>query len=138
MLLKAGIDNDDVPDWSPTGEWIRFGNSLISTDGKTERSFGGHGSAFYTFSKDGKLLYGLRAEQEKQTLFSIDVTSGAERVIGSSNAFAPGSNLSPSIHLSLAPDGKSFTYASGVIRTSLWILEGFNPPDTLAARLGLR
>ena len=138
VLLKAGLDNEDVPDWSPTGEWIRFGNSLISPDGKGERSLGQHGSAFYTFSKDGRLLYGLREEHEKQTLFSIEITTGVERVIGSGNPFGPRSYLTPSIHLSLAPDGKSFTYGTGVIRSSLWILEGFNPPDSLAARLGLR
>ncbi len=138
VLVKSGLDNGDLPDWSPTGEWIHFGNSLISPDGKTERSLGEHGSAIYTFSKDGKLLYGLRDEHGKQTLFAIDLASGAERVIGSGNPFAPRSYLSPSIHLSLAPDGKSLTYAAGVIRSSLWILEGFNPPDSLAARFGLR
>ncbi len=138
VLLKSGLDVGDVPDWSPTGEWIRFGNSLISPDGKTERSLGQHGSAFYTFSKNGRLLFGLREENEKQTLFSIDIASGAERVIGSGNPFAPRSYLSPSIRLSLSPDGKSLTYGTGVIRSSLWILEGFNPPDSLAARLGLR
>ena len=138
VLLKGGLDTADVPDWSPTGEWIHFGNTLLSPDGKTERSFGEHGSAFYTFSKDGKLLYGLRAEHDKQTLFSVDIASGTEHAIGSGNPYPPGSHLSPSIHLSLSPDGKSFTYASGVIRSSLWILEGFNPPDSLAARFGRR
>jgi len=138
VIVKAGLDNNELPDWSPTGEWIRFGETLISPDGKTERSLGEHGAAFCTFSKDGKLLYGLRAEHDKQTLFSIDIASGAEHVIGSANPYPPGSNLSPTIHLSLAPDGKSFIYASGVIRSSLWLLEGFNPSNTLAARLGLR
>jgi Tol biopolymer transport system component len=128
----------DIPDWSPTGEWILSGNSLISPDGKTVRSLGQHGSAFYTFSKDGKFLYGLRPEKSAQVLFSIDIATGAEHVIGSGNTFPPRSNLSPSIRLSLAPDGKSFIYGTGVIRNSFWILEGFNPPDSLAARLGLR
>ena len=138
VLLKGGLDNNELPEWSPTGEWIRLGNTLISPDGKNERSLGEHGSAFCTFSKEGKLLYGLRAEHDKQTLFSIDIASGGEHVIGSANPYPPGSNLSPTIHLSLAPDGKSLTYASGMIRSSLWLLEGFNPPDSLAARFGRR
>jgi hypothetical protein len=123
---------------APTIRGICFGNSLISPDGKTERSLPHHESAHYTFSKDGKLLYGLREDHGKQTFFSIDIASGAERLIGSGNPFAPGSYLSPSVHLSLAPDGKSLTYASGVIRSSLWLLEGFNPPDNLASRFGRR
>ncbi len=139
VLLKAGVaETGDVPTWSPSGEWIQFANSLISSDGKTERSLPQRGQAYYAFSKDGKLLYGLRAENGKQLLFSIDIASGVERAIGSANTFEPRSPFSPSIRLSVAPDGKSLTYGTGVIRNSLWILEGFNPPDGLAARLRLR
>jgi hypothetical protein len=138
LLKGTQGEGQDIPDWSPTGEWILSGNSLISPDGKTVRSLGQHGSAFYTFSKDGKFLYGLRPEKSAQVLFSIDIATGAEHVIGSGNTFPPRSNLSPSIRLSLAPDGKSFIYGTGVIRNSFWILGGFNPPDSLAARLGLR
>lgn len=139
VLLKGGLNESrDVPEWSPAGEWILFSNSLISPDGKNERSLGQYGSAYFTFSKDGKLLYGLRPEKNAQVLFSVDIATGAEHVIGSGNTFPPRSNLSPSIHLSLAPDGKSFIYGTGVIRNSFWILEGFKAPDSLAARLGLR
>ena len=139
VLLKAAIpETRDVPTWSPSGEWIQFATSLISPDGKMERSLPQSAPAYYAFSKDGKLLYGLRAENEKQLLFSIDIAGGAERAIGSPNTFEPRSPFSPSIRLSLAPDGKSLTYGTGIIRNSLWILEGFNPPDGLAARLGLR
>lgn len=140
VLLKDGVsETDDVPDWSPSSDWIRYANLLISPDGKSERSLRQHPAAYYAFSKDGKLLYGLRAQGEKQLLFSIDIASGAERAIGSASTFVPRSPFSPSIRLSVAPDGKSLTYGTGIIRNSLWILEGFNPPpDTLAARFGLR
>jgi hypothetical protein len=139
VLLKTAVaETRDVPTWSPSGEWIQFANSLISPDGKTERSLPQRAPAYYAFSKDGKLLYGLRAENEKQLLFSIDITSGMERIIGSANTFEPRSRFSPAIRLSVAPDGKSLTYGAGIIRNSLWILEGFNPRDGLAARLGLR
>jgi hypothetical protein len=84
------------------------------------------------------LLYGLRPENGTQTLFSIDVADGTERIIASGNTFEPRSNLSPSIRFSLAPDGKSFIYGTGLLRNSLWLMEGFNPPRGLAARLGLR
>ena len=138
LLKAAAAETPDVPDWSPSGEWIRYANSLISPDGKADRSLPQRAPAYYAFSKDGKLLYGVRAENEKQLLFSIDIASGVERAIGSANTFEPRSPFSPSIRLTVAPDGKSLTYGTGVIRNSLWILEGFNPPDGLAARLGLR
>ena len=41
----------------------------------------------------------------------------------------PSSDLSPGIRLSLAPDGKSVTYAVSVYKSSLWMLEGFQKPD---------
>jgi hypothetical protein len=80
----------------------------------------------------------MRPENGQQTLFSIDVASGAERIIASGIRFEPRSNLSPSIRFSLAPDGKSLVYGTGLIRNNLWIMEGFKSPDTLAARLGWR
>ena len=135
--LEAKIADDaPIPDWSPTGEWIVSGQTLISPDGKSRRSLGAHPSPHYVFSKDGRLLYGLRAEMGTHALFSIDIATGAERTIGSGNRFEPRSNLSPSIRFSLAPDGKTFIYSTGSFTNSLWILEGFAPPAGLAARLG--
>ena len=139
VMIKAGVADDaPVPDWSPAGDWIVSGGLLIAPDGKTERSIGSHRSPHYAFSKDGRLLYGMRPENGQQTLFSIDVASGAERIIASGIRFEPRSNLSPSIRFSLAPDGKSLVYGTGLIRNNLWIMEGFKSPDTLAARLGWR
>ncbi len=139
VMIKAGVPRDaPLPDWSPAGDWIVSGGLLIAPDGKTERSIGSHRSPHYVFSKDGKRLYGLRPENGQQTLFSIDVASGAERTIASGISFEPRSYLSPSIRLSLAPDGKSIIYGTGLIRYDLWMLEGFKSPGSLAARLGLR
>jgi Tol biopolymer transport system component len=138
MLLKKEVAGGRLCDWSPTGEWIACGETLISPDGRTERSIGSHGSPYYAFSKDGRLLYGLRADNGRQLLFSIDIATGAERPIGSANAFVPRASLSPAIRFSLAPDGKSLVYGAGVIRASLWLLEGFAPPDGILARFGWR
>ena len=59
-------------------------------------------------------------------------------MIGATNGLAPLSNLNPSLHFSLAPDGSSLVYSTGLFRTSLWMLEGFDPPESLASRLGWR
>ena len=135
-LIKADLASSGVPDWSPSGEWIVYGETLISPDGKTERSIGAHGSPHHVFSKDGRLLYGLRGENGRQSLFSIDVATGAVRTIGSANPYEPRGTLTPSIRFSVAPDGKSLVYSTGLIRTSLWLLDGFNQPKALAARFG--
>ena len=137
--IKADLDGPSVlPDWSPTGEWIVLGETLFSPDGKIERAIGSHGSPHYVFSRDGRLLYGLRTENGRQTLFSIDVATGTRRAIGSANTYPPLGTLNPSIRFSVAPDGRSMVYSTGLIRTSLWLLEGFDPPQGLAARLGWR
>jgi hypothetical protein len=82
----------------------------------------------YTFSADGKLLYGVRVAGERTVLFSVDIATGVEKSIGASGIeFAPASNLHPALRFSLAPDGKSFVVGAGQFKTNLWMLEGFMP-----------
>ena len=138
VVLKADASTQ-IPSWSPTGEWIAFGDKLISPDGKTTRPLGNHGSAHYMFSADGKLVYGIRPDGDRNLLFSVDIASGAEKVIGDLGAdFRPGVSPAPGIRFSLAPDGKSFVYATGKTKNNLWLLEGFAAKTGLLARLGLR
>jgi hypothetical protein len=135
IVLKEQTESSILPSWSPTGEWIAYGTDLVSPDGKTTRSLGKPESRHYAFSRDGKLLYGLRQDKEHQFLFSIDVASGATKVIGDIGAeFPPATSMNPGIRFSLAPDGKSFIYASGLFRNNLWMLEGFEEPKGLLAR----
>ena len=125
VLLRPAT-NGTVPAWSPAGDWIVHGSELVSPDGKTTKELADHRTPCYTFSQDGKLLYGLRLENDRQVLYSIEIATGAEKVIGTlADGFTPGSNLSPSLRFSLAPDGKSFVYGSGTFTTNLWMLEGF-------------
>jgi serine/threonine protein kinase/Tol biopolymer transport system component len=118
-----------VPEWSPAGTWINYDNELVSPDGKTRKSLGDRGSYYYMFSRDGALVYGLRLEKDGHVLFSIDIATGAEKVIGSIGlGFTPRSFIHPSIRFSLAPDGKSFVYGIGSPKMNLWMLEGFSKP----------
>jgi len=74
-----------------------------------------------------------------EDLFRIDIATGAETVVGNvGREFQPGSNLSPSIRFSLAPDGKSFVYGSGTFTNNLWMLEGFAVKHGLFASVTLR
>jgi serine/threonine protein kinase len=126
VLVKHDVHNAEVPAWSPTGDWILSGNDLYSPDGQKTHSLGNHGSPNYAFSADAKLLYGIRHDGDRNVLFSLDVASAAEKVLGDlGREFAPASNFSPAIRFSLAPDGKSFVYSVATRHSNLWMFEGF-------------
>jgi dipeptidyl aminopeptidase/acylaminoacyl peptidase len=126
VLVRHDIHGAEVPVWSPTGDWILFGNDLYSPDGQTIRPFGEHGSLTYAFSADGKLLYGIRHDGERNLLFSLEVAGGAEKVLGDlGREFAPASSFSPAIRFSPAPDGHTFVYSIATRHSNLWMFEGF-------------
>jgi hypothetical protein len=90
-----------------------------------------------SFSKDGKLLYGIREEHDKVTLFSLNISTMKVtdiRELGSD--LAPYTAVGPAIRFSVSPDGKSIAYTTHVSKSNLWILEGFRHPGLLS-RLGL-
>jgi hypothetical protein len=89
------------------------------------------------FSKDAKLLYGIREEHDKTTLFSLDIgTLKMTDIQELGKDLAPTSDVFPGIRFSLTPDGNSITYTTSVEKSNLWILEGFRQPGLLS-RLGL-
>jgi 6-phosphogluconolactonase (cycloisomerase 2 family) len=63
------------------------------------------------FSKDGRLLYGIREEDQRITLFSLDLTSGKIKNLHELGIdLIPSSDHNPGIRFSVAPDGKSIAY----------------------------
>jgi serine/threonine protein kinase len=138
IVLKAD-QNGSIPSWSPLGDWIACGQELISPDGKTTRSIGNKGSQYYMFSADGKLVYGIQTTGERNELFSVNIDTGAEKVLGDlGKAFTPSSYLVPGIRFSLAPDGKSFVYGISKSKSNLWMLEGFETRGNLLSRIAGR
>ena len=126
----------NLPAWSPTGDWITFrdknGWNLISPDGKNSRSLGKIETPDMEFSKDGKMLYGIKSvafEPQHQLLFSLDIaTLKMQTIADLGRENSPHSDLGPGIRFSLAPDGKSFIYSTSTYKSNLWLLEGFPKP----------
>jgi Tol biopolymer transport system component len=131
-LVKAGVKRSgsgSVPAWSPTGEWILSeddGLKLFSPDGKATRVLGSRKTMACGFSRDGALVYCIRQEGKSDpgVFFSVPVAGGPEKVIG----FVAPENKplfgSLSLGLSLAPDGKSFSYTTRKTTANLWMMDG--------------
>jgi serine/threonine protein kinase len=141
VVLREKIGNS-LPEWSPDGQWIKFfdleggdekaGWALISPDGKTLRNYGDQNTVDMTFSADSKLLYGIRTESDRRTLFSLDIATKATKTIGEiGKDFTPASYSNPGVRLSLSPDGKNILYPAVRRSSSLWMLEGFDQPGWL-------
>ena len=130
-VIRHDIGNR-LPACSPDGRWIAFlesGLHLISPDGKTVRDLGSFGAFQFTFSKDSRLLYGIRLKDGRPQLFSLDIKTKNQKVIGEFDKdLRPSTYVNPGVQLSLSPDGKSILFSSVRHNTSIWMMEGFDPP----------
>src|SRR5262249_12956534 len=90
-VLKAHINPTRpwLPMWSPADDWILFEDEgvvkLISPDSKVARDLSPTSAVAYTFSADGRMIYGIRqaAAFDRMELFSMSVAGGTEKTIGS-------------------------------------------------------
>ena len=131
----------NLPDWSPTAEWITYRNdngwNLVSPDGKTEKSLGQIDTPYLAFSRNGKLLYGIRTSQASGgknhlALFSLDIATRKQTVIKElDNDLLPVSGFNPGVRLSRSPDGKSLVYTTNRYRADFWMLQGYRQPSPL-------
>jgi Tol biopolymer transport system component len=137
---------DAVPAvWSPDGKWITLGFDggigIVSPDGAQKRilikrPFGAYTSSL-GWSRDGALLYFLDKLRDRYRLSVIDVARGSERVIHDypPSGFSYGELVLAGGRLYLSGDGKSLLaprYSSG---SSVWLMEGVEPPLPLWRRL---
>jgi hypothetical protein len=139
--IASDIDNL-LPDWSPTGEWIiyatRNGWKMLSPDGRKTRSLGKINTQHLAFSKNGKLLYGIRFDQNRQHLFLLNWGTLQMKTLQELRREDwPQSGFAPSIRLSLAPDGNSAIYSAAVVKSNIWLLEG-SERQSLLRYIGLR
>lgn len=132
-------DVNSLPAWSPIGNWILFndehGWNFISPDGQTVRSLGPIPALAMTFSKDGKLLYGILTgesnanEQNRAVLIAFDPATLKQRFIRDlGKDLMPRSPYNPGIRLSLSTDGKSLVFSTFEVPRDLWMLHGYREP----------
>ena len=74
-----------------------------------------------------------RVGDDRLELFSTGINRAGETIIGSLRPeHRPAASASPSVRLSLAPDGKSLAYSTVKNTSNLWLLEGLDavvPPE---------
>jgi Tol biopolymer transport system component len=130
--------------WSPDGKWITAGVDggigVISPDGNEKRvlirrPFEGLGGAL-GWSRDGGTLYLLESNDHPR-LTAYDMAAGKERVIhdypGDQRRYAELFQYSARLYPSR--DGKYLLGPRFVLGSSLWLLEGVEPPRSFWQRL---
>ena len=132
ITLSRDVMPFSRPEWSPDGRQILFNSSeglaLVSADGGTPRVISEEVWFAQTWSADSRTVYGLReaAIDRHFMLASIDVTTGAERVINADLGVIPPANQPIR---GLTRFGKEAVVTSiARARSDILMLDGFSPP----------
>jgi Tol biopolymer transport system component len=120
-------------DWSPTGEWLACdtpdATALFSPDGAKSKSLPTVHPAALVFSRDGRTIFAAGKDRGRAFLKSIDVATGAVRVLAD---YGPELTISGGLpfhtRLSMAPDGKSLATSAVTMKSDLWLLDGYPMP----------
>ncbi|HWY48400.1 MAG TPA: protein kinase [Bryobacteraceae bacterium] len=131
--------------WSPDGKWITLGVNdgigIVSPDGAQKRTliqrpFGNITSSI-GWSRDGAVLYLLNKVEDHYRLSAVDVARGNERVIQDypASGFDFAENFLAAGRLYPSGDGKSLLTTRNAIGSSVWMMEGVEPPLPLWRRL---
>jgi Tol biopolymer transport system component len=136
-LEDSGRDSRTPVEWSPDGRWILAsrggapGLFLVSPDGGTERQLSATrssgGRPTFGFSRDGRavlfLEQNISGAGAPWRLFSIDVATGAERLVADVGLPPTAGDAAG---FSLHPDGTRFLTSIANWPFDLWMLEGFD------------
>jgi Tol biopolymer transport system component len=128
--LIAASAQGHLPVWSPTGDWILYGDNglkLISPTGGTPRDLGILG-ALCTFSHDGRRLYCFEANTaqtaSRRELYSVNLEGkDRQQITVVPSEYVPSVDFPPG-RLSLGPDGHSVTYSKRRIEGNLGLIRG--------------
>jgi eukaryotic-like serine/threonine-protein kinase len=131
--------------WSPDGKWITLGLNdgigVVSPDGAQKRTlikrpFGNFTSSL-GWSREGAILYLLNRVGDHYQLSAIDVERGSERVIRDypPSSFEYAELVQASSRLYPSGDGRSLLATRSSVGSSVWLMEGVEPPLPLWRRL---
>jgi serine/threonine protein kinase/Tol biopolymer transport system component len=140
IVLKPDIPSFIArPQWSPDGKWILCetadGLSLIGSDGASARVISDPGWFAYAWATDGRRIYGLRptdADQHHFMFVSLDVQTGAERVINGNLGTIPQANQP--IRGFSRLHNRGFLTSIARARSDIHFLEGFRLQQAWWAR----
>jgi hypothetical protein len=107
----------------------------MSPDGKSSRVLSSPGWLAYGWAADGRRVYGLRPtdDQHHFMFVSVDVLTGAERVINDNLGTIPPANQPIRGFSRLQKRG--FVTSIARVRSDIYLIEGFHPPAPWWARL---
>jgi dipeptidyl aminopeptidase/acylaminoacyl peptidase len=137
--ITSDIIPFSAPQWSPDGAWIAYngrgGLSLVAPDGKSMRALREQTWLAFTWSADSQRLFGLRQSDDYKhlTFSSVDIHSGAERVLGPDVMPLPTSSRPVRGFTRVSPT--TFLASIVKVRSDVWLLEGFQPVPTLWERV---
>ena len=134
ILIRSGVGT--YPAWSPKGDLIATlagdGLNVVNVDESAVRHVGDGTWFNVAWSKDGKLIYGIRRSPHRHLeLATMDPSDGTESVrveLGDSPAaLSYGTALSeyPVRGASISADGKTFLTSILEGKSSLWLLSGY-------------
>jgi len=138
VLADDLYGNAQYCSWSPAGDLIlypsRNGLSLVSPDGRTHRVLSPR-SMSAVFSRHGGQVYGIywdpAARDAGWRLVSIDVKTGVEKQLATL-VLPPDARPGP---VSLHPDGDRLAISVLRQHDKIYMLEGFDQPESLLDRL---
>jgi serine/threonine protein kinase len=125
--------------WSPNDAWIAYngrnGLSLVSPDGRSTRVVQDSPWLAFTWSADGRRLFGIRQSDDLRhlTFSSVDIESKSERVLAADFMPIPPSGLP--VRGFTRVSATAFITALAQVRSDVWLLDGIRPPRTLWDRL---
>jgi eukaryotic-like serine/threonine-protein kinase len=126
--------------WSPAGDWILYpgaqGLYLVAPDDSASRNLTRRNFGVYGFSRDGKSVFGILhntgGDGQEWQLYSIDVASGAEKMLGALE-FPPTVNAVAGF--TMHPEGNRFATSISKVPYDIWMLEGADDRKSWVDRL---
>jgi serine/threonine protein kinase len=125
--------------WSPDGAWIAYnahgGLTVVSPDGKSKQTVLDQPWLSFTWSADGRQLYGIRQSDDFRhlTFSSVDIATKSERVLSADFMALPVSGQP--VRGFTRVSTTSYVTSIVHVRSDVWLIDGFQVPQTLWGRL---